>query len=86
MEKFNIITNQYIEVSIDNEKGCYINQNGEELVRIETWGKSGKKPHINGYYIKNNKEMPVYGMGGSTGMGWGGSILGYATLEESKNL
>lgn len=76
---FDGLTKKYREVEVSNE--CYT-ENGEDLYRIETKGKSGKKLYRNGYYINDGKEQPVYGMGGSTGHGWGGKIVGYILKSE----
>lgn len=77
---FDSITKQYRDVVVSGN--CYT-QNGEELYRIETKGKSGKKLYRNGYYLNNEgKEEPVYGMGGSTGHGWGGRVVGYLLKSE----
>jgi len=62
----------------------YSTMEGKKLYRIETKGKSGKTLYSNCYYRENQKEMPIYGMGGSTGHGWGGEIIGYATEQEIK--
>jgi len=59
--------------------------NGEKLFRIETKGKTGKSWYCNGCYIYNNKEQQPYGMGGATGHGWGGQIVGYLTEQEMTN-
>lgn len=77
---FDSITKQYRDVVVSGN--CYT-QNGEELYRIETKGKSGKKLYRNGYYLNNEgKEESVYGMGGSTGYGWGGRVVGYLLKSE----
>lgn len=80
MKIFDSLKRRYIEVSVS--ENCYVNELGEELVRLEKWGKSGKVIHKNYSYIVNGKEMPVYGAGGSCGHGWGGQVVGYAISSE----
>ena len=81
MKKYDSITKSYKELEV-NEKGFYT-ENGEKIFRIETKGKSGKKLYTNGFYLNNKlQENPVFGMGGSTGHGWGGYIVGYLTEKE----
>ena len=70
--------------SVYESGNFYSTVKGERLYRVETKGISGKTLYSNGYYIEEHKEMKVYGMGGSTGHGWGGSIVGYATEKEIK--
>lgn len=76
---FDGLTRQYREVEVSEH--CYT-ENGKELYRIETKGKTGKKLYRNGYYLTNGKEDQVYGMGGSTGHGWGGKVVGYILESE----
>lgn len=77
---FDGLTRNYREVEVAEG---YYTQNGEKLYRVETKGRYGKKLYRNGYYInKEGKEESVYGMGGSTGHGWGGRIEGYVLESE----
>lgn len=73
--------------SMDDTKVVYqilvdYTEGGEMLYRIETHGRTGKTLYRNANYIQNGKELPVFGTGGSTGHGWGGTIKGYLTSEE----
>jgi len=76
---FDNITGKYRDVEVNSAR---YNENGNDLYRIETVGKTGKVMYYNYYYINNGDEIPVYGSGGSTGKGWGGKILGYLTAKE----
>ena len=79
MKKFDYITRRYRDVEIGDG---YYTEGGEMLYRIETHGRTGKTLYRNANYIQNGKELPVFGTGGSTGHGWGGTIKGYLTSEE----
>lgn len=76
---FNGLTRRYETVEVG--EFAYM-RNGEALVRVERWGRSGKVLHRNDAYIRNGKESAVMGMGGATGHGWGGMVVGYCTVEE----
>lgn len=82
MKRFNSITGKYIEVNVG--EFAYVNLNGELLFRIETKGRTGKILYRNCFYLDRGIESQVYGSGGSTGRGWGGSIIGYLTEKEIK--
>lgn len=79
MKKFDNITRQYREVEI--QEGFYT-QDGQKLFRVETRGRSGKVLYRSQRYIRDGKEVAPFGMGGSTGHGWGGSIKGYLLESE----
>jgi hypothetical protein len=81
MTKYDAITRKYREVEIS---GSQYTENGQPLYRVETKGKSGRTLYATIYYISDGKELPVYGMGGATGHGWGGRIIGYVTKDEAK--
>ena len=82
MKKFDGITKKYREVEISEH--CYT-ESGDELYRVETKGKTGKTLYGNLFYLySNGKERQVFGMGGSTGHGWGGSIVGYVTKDDAE--
>ena len=83
IKKFDGLYRRYINVTIDG--GYYLNENGEILLRVETKGRTGKVLYRSSFYIMGGKETQVYGMDGSTGHGWGGRIVGYATLAEIEN-
>lgn len=78
---FDGVTRKYREVEIGEH--CYT-EKGENLIRIETKGRTGTTFYVRLNYIYNGVEQPVYGMGGSTGHGWGGRIIGYVTREEAE--
>jgi len=93
---YNGLTHTNIEVEvITNEivypfgsfKTAWYELNGEKLFRIETKGKSGKSLYSNGNYLnaETGKQRQVSGMDGSTGHGWGGSVVGFYTLEQINN-
>lgn len=78
---FNRLKRRYETVEVgENAYMC----NGEVLVRVERWGRSGKVLHGNYAYLVNGKERAVMGMDGATGHGWGGVVVGYCTVEELK--
>lgn len=80
MKKFNPINKSYIDVDVDLSRWCYVDEQGNRLFRIETKGRTGKVQYRNAAYLNDNgREFAASGMGGSTGHGWGGSIIGYAT-------
>ncbi len=87
MKKFNGITSKYIDVEVSSDEQFYT-VGGEKLYRIETKGRTGTKRYANGFYLGHSNrmdpdspivEVDVYGMGGATGHGWGGRVLGYLT-------
>jgi hypothetical protein len=80
MTKYDAITRKYREVEIS---GSHYTENVQLLYWVETKGKSGRILATI-YYISDGKELPVYGMGGATGHGWGGRIIGYVTKDEAK--
>jgi len=84
IKKWDAITGKYRDVLVDDK--YYTTLDGEKLLRIETKGKTGKKLYSNDSYLDNGKESPVFGMGGSTGHGWGGKIVGYATELEISSI
>ena len=82
MKKFDGITRKYREVEISDN--CYT-ENGEQLYRVETKGKTGRVLYGNLFYLlSDGKERQIFGMGGSTGHGWGGLVAGYVTKEEAE--
>lgn len=84
MKVSNPITRKYIEVSV--QEGYYIDESGTALLRLETKGRTGTTIYANSHYLNNEgRQIQVYGMGGATGHGWGGTVVGFATLSEIKN-
>ena len=83
VKRFEGISRRYITVSVEDNH--FVNENGEILFRIETKGAYGKTLYRNSRYVVDSKECSVYGMGGATGHGWGGQIMGYLTLAEIEN-
>ena len=81
---FDGLLRRYLNV-IKHEDGYYVNESGEKLYRIETKGRTGKTLYYNGFYIMGSCEMRVQGMGGQTGHGWGGRIVGYLILDEIRD-
>jgi hypothetical protein len=79
---WNGIKGQYQDVKVKGEN--YINEEGKALYRIETYGRYGKKKHVNPRYLneETGRQQDVFGTGGSTGHGWGGTIVGYLTWSE----
>lgn len=82
LKKWDGLSRTYREVIISN--GFYCLTDGTRLYRIETKGRTGRSLYSNGYYLnpETGKESSVHGMDGSTGHGWGGQIIGYATKQE----
>jgi len=80
IKKWDGLTGKYKDVIVGD--GFYTTLNGDKLFRIETKGRTGKTLYSNSFYLNKGKENPVYGMNGSTGHGWGGKIIGYATESE----
>lgn len=80
--KWDGLSRSYREVIVSN--GFYCLTDGTRLYRIETKGRTGRSLYSNGYYLNSEtgKENSVHGMGGATGHGWGGQIVGYATKQE----
>ena len=82
LKKWDGLSRSYREVIANDGFYCLID--GTRLYRIETKGRTGKSLYSNDRYLnrENGKEIVVYGMGGPTGHGWGGRIIGYATKPE----
>ena len=81
LTKWDGLTRKYREVLVNN--GYYTLIDGTPLFRIETKGKTGKSLYSKSIYLfEDGKEISAQGLGGSTGYGWGGSIVGYLTKEE----
>ena len=80
IKKWDGITRKNKDVIVGDD--FYTTLNGDKLFRIETKGRTGKTLYSNGFYLNGGKENSVYGMNGSTGHGWGGQIIGYATESE----
>lgn len=81
---WNGLLNAYCEYEIID--GAYF-LNGERVYRIETCGKSGTKLYTRYTYIdKNGYNFPCFGLSGSSGHGWGGTIQGFLTQNQISDL